>query len=419
MEKYITIREQIKAKNIEASNLFLRKLWSELQMIRENGWFYQPFRKPGENRVYIGRCNFGDVSFDYKNKGCIENMYFENVKAGEEQGIRDAIRKARDIEDINDFYVRIDIPNQGTGICCETDGKTGCVVKKDRTSIYMQMQAYGAKDLEYLLNKKVVVLCNILMLFVDVFCDITSLETTIVPFREYSESLRALDTTEYDYEWVDLDELPTDRDGNRIVPVEAVRLWTDVAASNFNEDKVELLVNACRQFYTAKIMEKRCGGYLCDMGISNAVNSLMVSALEPLAVLEGVQPERCPACGNMKYSVVSNIKNLVEKYSNETFANFICKVFYGQWSKFFHEGRLLTAERKIDVCWPQINIKEQTGMYQVQNTVNTNLSDWVGWLVRKVICEYYKGTGYRYPDRPCRTGSSNAPTVILHRLWSG
>ena len=115
MEKYITIREQIKAKNIEASNLFLRKLWSELQMIRENGWFYQPFRKPGENRVYIGRCNFGDVSFDYKNKGCIENMYFENVKAGEEQGIRDAIRKARDIEDINDFYVRIDIPNQGTG----------------------------------------------------------------------------------------------------------------------------------------------------------------------------------------------------------------------------------------------------------------------------------------------------------------
>jgi hypothetical protein len=89
-------------------------------------------------------------------------------------------------------------------------------VKKDRTSIYMQMQAYGAKDLEYLLNKKVVVLCNILMLFVDVFCDITSLETTIVPFREYSESLRALDTTEYDYEWVDLDELPTDRDGNRI-----------------------------------------------------------------------------------------------------------------------------------------------------------------------------------------------------------
>ena len=70
-------------------------------------------------------------------------------------------------------------------------------------------------------------LCNILMLFVDVFCDITSLETTIVPFREYSESLRALDTTEYDYEWVDLDELPTDRDGNRIVPVEAVRLWTD------------------------------------------------------------------------------------------------------------------------------------------------------------------------------------------------
>ena len=74
MEKYITIREQIKAKNIEASNLFLRKLWSELQMIRENGWFYQPFRKPGENRVYIGRCNFGDVSFDYKNKAIVAGI---------------------------------------------------------------------------------------------------------------------------------------------------------------------------------------------------------------------------------------------------------------------------------------------------------------------------------------------------------
>ena len=61
---------------------------------------------------------------------------------------------------------------------------------------------------------------------------------------------------------------------------------------------------------------------------------------------------------------------------------------------------MVTAERKIDVCWPQIDIKEQTEMYQVQNTVNTNLSDWVGWIVRKVICEYYKGKRYNMERLP-------------------
>ena len=38
-------------KNIEESNLFLRKLWSEFDKIESNGWVYQPDREKGSNVI--------------------------------------------------------------------------------------------------------------------------------------------------------------------------------------------------------------------------------------------------------------------------------------------------------------------------------------------------------------------------------
>lgn len=50
--------------SIEDSNRFLRKLWSELDLIRNNAWNYQPYRQG--RKITIGWNNFGLIEFDYK-----------------------------------------------------------------------------------------------------------------------------------------------------------------------------------------------------------------------------------------------------------------------------------------------------------------------------------------------------------------
>ena len=54
---------QINATSIQESNLFLRKLWSELNQIHPMGWNMYPYRE--KNRITIGISTLGEISFDY------------------------------------------------------------------------------------------------------------------------------------------------------------------------------------------------------------------------------------------------------------------------------------------------------------------------------------------------------------------
>ena len=56
MEIDTEICENISLKSVQDSNLFLRKLWSELGNC--NGWNFCPSRDA--NRIYIGFCNYGE-----------------------------------------------------------------------------------------------------------------------------------------------------------------------------------------------------------------------------------------------------------------------------------------------------------------------------------------------------------------------
>lgn len=65
----------INTKNVEETNLFFRKLWCELNAIRQNAWALYPFQR--KQHFIIGDSNIGEVSFDYKKKGCIKNLYID------------------------------------------------------------------------------------------------------------------------------------------------------------------------------------------------------------------------------------------------------------------------------------------------------------------------------------------------------
>jgi len=57
------INKHIGTTNIEDSNLFLRKLWCELDKIEKNGWNYCPYTQ--NNTVFIDINNIGEIKFDY------------------------------------------------------------------------------------------------------------------------------------------------------------------------------------------------------------------------------------------------------------------------------------------------------------------------------------------------------------------
>ena len=64
----------INTESVEESNLFLRKLWCELNKIGKNSWLLQPFNQ--KQRITIGRNNVGKIAFDYKKKGCIKKTLY-------------------------------------------------------------------------------------------------------------------------------------------------------------------------------------------------------------------------------------------------------------------------------------------------------------------------------------------------------
>lgn len=80
----------INTTSVQESNIFLRKLWSELNQIKPLGWQMYPYKH--DNTVTIGRSTFGEISYDYTRKGCIKNLYIDSQQ---DEAISKAVQNAK------------------------------------------------------------------------------------------------------------------------------------------------------------------------------------------------------------------------------------------------------------------------------------------------------------------------------------
>lgn len=94
----------INATSVQESNLFLRKLWSELNQVKTMGWNMYPHRDG--TMVTIGTSTLGEISFDYARKGCIKNLYIDNSKDVKE--ISAAVNRAK-VNGMKDYSVSIEL----------------------------------------------------------------------------------------------------------------------------------------------------------------------------------------------------------------------------------------------------------------------------------------------------------------------
>ncbi len=371
---------QISSKNVHESNLFLRKLWSELNKYKRNGWQYNSYRQ--NNVIEIGSSNYGDVSFDYKVKGCINNIYFKNVEEDDLEYIKRAVNDAKKINETITYYCEIDFPLRSR--CTTLEGlNTRFYSEGERTCIRLEIEAYSENDFKYLIGKKLEIIRAIISVYFRKKYILRDFK--VKQFLDKPEELPA-DNTVYDYnfEWIDSDDIPMTDEKEYIIPKDMVYLVDFIIKSNFYTSQIQMMINAVQAFFLAStlksISEEDCD---CTKGCINVANAIAVSALEPLANLESIPNSKCEYCGNTQFHVLQKMRALINRYCSELHTKYVMDNYYTKRSKFFHEGSNDSDEYYTGICWPQIDENCGNKMEPPHSLIDYYLFDLVSHIIRR------------------------------------
>ena len=376
----MNISENINLNNVHDSNLFLRKLWSELE--KGNGWLFSSIRN--DNNICIGQCNYGKVSFDYSQRGCIKNIYFSDVSCENVDFVQKAITRAKKIEEIKTYFVLMELPFLTFNMKNELFSPE-ILQKGNKSYLYFKVNAYSQKDLKYLLGKKREAIRALFSVYVRRVFPINSFKISYS-----SKAIKSINShckeVIYDRDWVDLAEMPRTEEGHYLFPQELLVLIDEIVDRNFYSNEINMLLNAAHAYHSATYLAELSIKNNIDMiGCANIANSIVISALEPLAALENVPTSVCEKCGADIYSVVKKIKMLLERYLTPNLAKYIVEEYYSKRSKFFHEGIRESEEYYTGICWPQINETDGRSILMPQSLIAFNLFDWVSLIIRKRI----------------------------------
>lgn len=380
------VKKVIDTSNVKESNLFLRKLWSELDEIQQNGWQYYPDRNKQE--ISIGFCNLGQVKFNYKKKGCIHEIMIDTDDQKEK--VEKAIERAKNFGCIHRFAVEVyfDLNENRMRKLGSMSTKTVYAFSnKEINGLQFNINAYSNTDLEYLLVKKTDTLSAILTVFTD--------QLFVNGKYKYMKNPITVEENlgeDYNFAWTDHDEVPTNIKGEILLPYECLKFIEKVVENDYYEDQLAFLVDACRQYYFACILYRDItgNGFYNRTGYVDIMNTMFVSVLEPLSVMKNPTVEVCPQCGNKKYSIVKKMRDLLCDYMDTEEAKLILDRSYQYRSKFLHEGKAMTSESYSGFCWPQIDPKSKNEMLSPSTQIEYALKDRVAYVIRNCVRTYFQ-----------------------------
>lgn len=375
--------------NSEESNLFLRAFYEELNKHGIIGWSFQSFRDG--NVIYIGDTNYGEMWIEYKERGKISKVYFKTKSENSQDCVKTALNYAKE------NYNKLKIFTITT--CFETSDIMFCDMRRNGIHIYpmeengskfvniiFPVYAFGAFDLKYVVTQKINYLKHLL-------CAYTNTIFPCIRVTWYEGTNEAKDNCwkEPDDDWIDFDELFIDY-GNNIIALSSdffgiFRIIIDTF--EYKRD-IRLLLNSSQEIYCSKMMIQtllKNGGEWNIPGYTELINTLMISALEPLSNVYGVKPETCKACGNKKYSIRKKVRDLCSTYLPEHIAKDVYEKGYGQRSAFLHEGNPISNEFYCGQCIPLINPVDGRSILYPVAYLTPNLFDYVAFVFRKLACK--------------------------------
>ena len=374
----------INAQNVEESNLFLRKLWCELSTICPMAWQFQPVKK--NNKVSIGYCNLGEVLFDYKMAGCIKNLYIDNKSEDKVDEITAAVRRAQEGK-FKIFNIKLIFENNRKRVIANSNcADLSIAVDKGENALITNIFAYSVADVKQWVQMKIWTLRAILYEYTFQIFDLKAIVCAERP--TLNKNMGDAQDDAYDRNWVDCSDIPIADNGAIIVPQECLSLLSIVLKGDQHAADLDLLLNSARMLFTSQQIESGLQ-FPNEPGISDIINSTMISSIEPLASFIDRRVMRCDCCGNPRYSVVAKIRTLLSKYVSLDFAKYFTKQFYSMRSSLFHEGKMISNLTKSNACYPLIDPLNTKEMLIPTGIVLMNLKEYSSYVFRKMIHEYY------------------------------
>lgn len=383
------IKFEVCSSSSEESNLFLRRFYEELYKFGKIGWYFQTYRIG--RIIYVGKMNYGDMWISYKERGKLDCIYIKTDSDESKNLVYQALVNARNSQAKFTIYnITVVFDTYDIEFCDMK--KNGIWINSEKfdnriwTKISFSIKAFGPHDLEYIKIQKINHLKHL-------FCSYTNILFECIKIICNEGELNILDNTweEPDSDWIEIEDLFVDRD-KKVASLcfsffDILRNIFDV----FEYDKnIRLLLNASQEIYCSKKMINN----LLDNGkewnmpcYTDLVNTLIISSLEPLSSIYGIEPETCYKCGNLKYSIRRKIKDLCDRYCPPNVVQEIFNDRYKERSSFLHEGNPITNEFYCGHCVPLLDPVDGRSIMLPVSTVNINMFDYVAYIFRHIAAE--------------------------------
>ena len=385
----------VSAKDVKESNLVLRKFYDEISKEMDVAWNYCPFRV--NKTIFIGFSTFGKMWLDYNKKGQIKNLYIATESMELHNIVKDALEKAvKDHDSMITYYVGVEF--ETNDICfqtmCKNDIKVETNVMNNRniTVVKFAVKAFGDFDLKYIVTQKVNYLKHLMCVYTNCQFEMHN-DYFLFDSLKFEEN----DWENYDYDW--MDEFYDEVDGKKyaVLLPDFFDMYRVILDNDSYNKTIRLLLNSAQEIYCGKLM-------IDDVvdnpkynipGFVDIVDTVLISALEPLSNIGSDKPENCPICGNLKYKIRYKVKDLCEQYVGDYLTKKIADIDYGRRSDFLHEGHARTNEFYMGRCVPQINTSTGNSMLNV-SYIDLNLLNYATYIFRKKLHDVLKDEDLLY-----------------------
>lgn len=369
----------INTTSVQESNIFLRKLWSELNQIKPLGWQMYPYKH--DNTVTIGTSTFGEISYDYTRKGCIKNLYIDNQQ---DETISKAVQNAKS-NGMKSYVISLELKNSKDIYISDVSfERIKIFTYADKVYLQCTFEAYSDWDVKVFFPNKFASILSIIYEYTYVLFNIEK-----VQLCEGNLVIENSEFQEYDNSWIDFDECPQSECNALILPCECLRLLSYVIDDKSYDENIELLLNSSNLLTTTQRLlqeiEYPYSSYNADI-----INSMVCSSLEPLSQILDKSTERCSECGNMIFSITKKIKKMCTRYFDENFSKYICDVIYKTRSTFLHTGQPESTQRSSSRFCPQISASSGSIMMP-HGMVRDVVFDYSSFLFRNIAHDYFAG----------------------------
>lgn len=401
--------------DIKESNEFLRSLWAEIaNEFGKCAWAYMPHKNTQAKRIYFGYMSIGQqnlgVSISYREKGSIINLYFDyqDTKMSLElesplgQQLKRVVKNARkNVGNYKKFLVTEQIQSYHPLSNYETEHFRSGILTNEVTEISFPILAYDENQCSGLAFQKL----NQIM-------DFLSVETN-APFWRNSPKIKGNNITALKKEIYQIpdfiDEISLQNDC--LVISEKGKKFIDLIINNSGEnEELNKFLSACNLFHTARKNDAQIfdykrykqtlsedgslisyESYTKDKELETAYNkgashteiasTLYLSALEVITLI-GFEEEKCPECGQPKYSIKKRVKDIVSEHLNpylaKTFSN-----YYDKRSAYLHKGYILTNPTPSRMSIPLLDNDDETGCNAPIKVSVNNLREYTSYILRK------------------------------------